>query len=564
MAKVLVRGGTVVDGTGAPARRADVLVDAGRITAVGERLDASGARVLDASGAYVTPGFVDSHTHLDPSMWWDPSCDPMPQHGVTTVLVGNCSLSLAPVNAKTLEEVSDVFCYIEDMPRATFTQGIPWNWETFPEYLAALSGQALAVNAATLVGHSVLRLYVMGDAAWERAATDDERSELARVLDESMAAGAFGFSTSFFDLDENGRRVPSRLADDAEFHALLAVIERRGNGFVEFIPDTGGPTGPAELEHMGQLCGAHGVTGTLNGVVQTELDPDFADRYLRIIRAQRAEGIFMWPQFSPRTIDLRVNWEQTMVFMAMPEGWHRIPTAADDGERERLLRDPEWRAAARAEWDRTGLSMFPVRDPGRIRLIGVTRTELEPWLGQSLADLTAARGGHPSDVLADWVLENDLRPGLLSSGIANSDVAELGRILGDPDTLISSSDAGAHVQMMCAAGDTTLLLTRHVRDRDDLTIEQAVHELTGKQAGVFGFRDRGRVQPGLAGDLAVFALDELHWDGDTYVDDLPTGARRLRRPAGGYRYTMVDGVLTQERGTLTGDRPARVLDVATG
>jgi len=264
-----------------------------------------------------------------------------------------------------------------------------------------------------------------------------------------------------------------------------------------------------------------------------------------------------------RTIDFRINWETSMVFMMFPE-WHRIPNAADDAERARLLRDPNWRAAARAQWDVTPSSMFPAQHPQRVRFIEVTKPELEPWLGRTLADLVEARGGHPSDVLADWLLENDLRPGVLVVGVANSNVDDVAALLVDPDTVIASSDAGAHVQMMCAAGDTTLLLERHVRDRGDLTLEQAVHELTGKLAGAFGFYDRGVVAQGKVADLTVFALDELHWDADVFVDDLPGGARRLRRPPGGYRYTLAQGEVTQEAGVPTDARPAGVLHSATG
>ena len=225
---------------------------------------------------------------------------------------------------------------------------------------------------------------------------------------------------------------------------------------------------------------------------------------------------------------------------------------------------PIWRAAARAQWDVTPSSMFPSQHPQRVRFIEVTKPELEPWLGRTLADLVEARGGHPSDVFADWLLENDLRPGVLVVGVANSNVDDVAALLVDPDTVIASSDAGAHVQMMCAAGDTTLLLERHVRERGDLTVEQAVHELTGKLAGAFGFHDRGVVAQGKVADLTVFALDELHWDADVFVDDLPGGARRLRRPPGGYRYTLAQGELTQEGGVPTDARPAGVLHSATG
>src|SRR4051794_3241064 len=197
MSRIVLRGGTVLDGTGGPGYAADVLVADGRIADVGAAVDTTDARVLDAGGAYVAPGFIDMHTHLDPSLFWDPGCDPMPQHGVTSVLIGNCSLGLVPIRPELVDEVSKLFCYIEDMPRETFAVGIPWTWERYAAYRDAMNDGGLSVHAVPLLGHSVLRLFVMGTDAWERAATDDERAHITALLDESVAAGAFGFSTSF-------------------------------------------------------------------------------------------------------------------------------------------------------------------------------------------------------------------------------------------------------------------------------------------------------------------------------------------------------------------------------
>jgi len=550
----------VIDGTGAPSRLADVRVVEGVITELGRNLNVGSARTIDASGAYVAPGFIDSHTHLDPSMFWDPFCDPMPQHGVTTVVTGNCSLSLVPVRADTVEPVSDVFCFIEDMPTASFAEGIPWNWETFPDYRSSINGEGLAVHAVALLGHSVLRMYVMGEDSWERAATEEERARMARVLDESMAAGAFGFSTSRLDVDRHQRPVPSRLADMEELDSLLAVVGARGGRLVEFIPDLLGEHGLEDLEELARACGRRGVTSIWNGLAHSERQPEHSKSLMATVRRLRAEGIDVWPMMSPRTVDFRIGWQTSFVFLQFPKSWHRIPNADDDAERRRLLSDPTWRAAARHEWDTVTGQLFPTRSLDRVRLIEVARPELNRWLGQTFADLAHERGGHPSDVLADWVLENDLRPGVVVIGVANSDEGAVADLLVDPDTLISASDAGAHVQMMCAAGDTTLLLTRHVRDRGDLSVERAVHELTGKQAEVCGLRSRGLVREGLQADLTVFALDELTWKTDAFVDDLPGGASRLRRPPGGYRYTLADGVVTQDHGELTGALPGAVLD----
>jgi N-acyl-D-aspartate/D-glutamate deacylase len=226
-----------------------------------------------------------------------------------------------------------------------------------------------------------------------------------------------------------------------------------------------------------------------------------------------------------------------------------------------LLSDPAWREAARAEWDRTEKSMFPTTRIERVRIVEVERAADERWLGHSLADLVAERGGHPSDVLADFALDNGCRPGIVAVGVANADVDAVAATMADDRVLVTSSDAGAHVQMLCASGDTTLLLTRHVRERGDFTLEEAVHQVTGRLAEVFGFRHHGVIEPGRSGDVAVFALDELHWDEDVFVDDLPGGARRLRRPEGGYRATVVNGTVVQREGKLTGALPGRTLSV---
>jgi N-acyl-D-amino-acid deacylase len=559
MGDMVIKGGTVVDGTGAPGVGADVRIQGGRITEVGPDLPVDGAAVLDASGAVVAPGFIDTHTHLDPSMFWDPACDPMPQHGVTTALIGNCSLSLAPVRPEHLDDLIDVFSYIEDIPLADFRDGVPWTWSTWREYRDAINDRGAGLNMASLIGHSMLRMYAMGDDAWTREARPDEVEAMCAELADALAAGCFGLSTSSFDVDRRGRPVPSRVADDVELRALAQTMADAGHGVVEFIPNLTGGDVHAELRHMAGILGPMGVTSVWNGLLYNENDPARSEGFMALTAELRAGGCDMWPVASPRTVDFNVNWDQTMLFMMLPEGWNRVMQVAGE-ERRELLADGAWRADARAEWDRQPKSMFPITRIDRVRFTSVAQPELEPWLGRSLADLVEERGGHPSDVFADWVLQNDLAPGVVAVGVSNGDVDGVAGLMADPRALISASDAGAHVQMMCAAGDTTLLLTRHVRDRGDLTLEQAVHELTGRQADVFGFHDRGRLAPGFAGDVTVFALDELDWGRDVFVDDLPSGAARLRRPPGGYRATVVNGVATQLGGELTGAAPGRVLE----
>ncbi|SNQ46815.1 Amidohydrolase 3 [Frankia canadensis] len=562
MGSVLIRGGTVVDGTGAEGRRADVRARDGVIVEVGPGLAPAGGdeRVLDAGGAVVTPGFIDNHTHVDPALWWDPSCDPLPQHGVTTVLMGNCSLSLAPVRAKDRAEVTSLFCYIEDLPEAAFDASIPWSWESWPEYRRSAAGRGYGVNTAGFVGHTPLRLFVMGAQAWERAATPAERAEMARVLDASLAAGALGLSSSMgFDEDRDKRPVPSRLADDAEYEALFDVLAAHRRT-VQFIPaQTGGWAMRADVERMGRLCSPRDLTHTWIGIFHDSDHPHSATRNLDFALDLQKQGIHTLPQISPRTLDIRVNWQGGMSWYALVEGWHRA-VQASPAEKRALLADPAWRDTAREEWDRVPRTMIPHRFPERMRFVEVGRPELARWVGATLADLVAERGGHPSDVLADFLLDNDIEVGLVGIGVANSDPDGVAETLTHPAALLGNSDAGAHLQMMCATGDSTLLLTRHVRDRDDLTLPAAVHALTGRQADAFGLTGRGRVAAGAHGDLTVFALDELRWDSDVFVDDLPAGGARLRRPEGGYRYTVVAGEVVQEAGTLTGARPGGFID----
>ena len=456
MDNLLVRGGLVVDGTGAAARAADVRVRDGRIAEIGPGLRPDGERVLDASGAYVTPGFIDIHTHFDPTVFWDPMCDPMPQHGVTTVLVGNCSLSLAPVRPEHRKSLQELLCYIEDLPSEVLDVAIPWGWESYGEYLSAaekLGG--FGVNMAGMVGHNMLRTYVMGEAAWDRPATEQERARIAALLDDSLAAGAAAMSTSLgFDEDRNKRPVPSRQADDAELAALLDVLARHRK-FVQFIPAATRRQMRRDVQRMADLTGPRGVVSTWIGVFHDQDHPDWARGMLDFAGQLQAQGVRNYPQVSPRTLDIHVNWDGGMSWFALENSWHKM-VQAPRPEKEPMLRDPRWRALARQEWDRVPRTMIPHKHADRIRLVSVTRPENERWVGATLADLAADRGGHPSDVLAGWLLDNDADAGIVGVGVANSDAGGVAETLAHPASVMANSDAGAHLQMMCAIGDTTL------------------------------------------------------------------------------------------------------------
>jgi len=462
MGALLIKGGTVIDGTGAPGVTADVRVAGGRVTEVGPRLTRDGEEVVDASGCVVCPGFIDTHTHFDPTLFWDRTCDPMPQHGVTTVLVGNCSLSLAPVLPSHHAALTELFCYVEDLPDDVFAAAVPFSWSSYAEYLEALDGDGASVNVATLVGHTPLRLAVMGDAAWERPADAGEVSRIATLLEGCLGAGAYGMSTSLgFDTDRARRPVPSRVADDDEFRALIGVLAN-SRRFLQFIPTPGFTRLKQDVERIAVLARERDLVNTWIGVFDDAAAPERAPQLLDFAASLQSSGCRTYPQVSPRTLDIQVNWTGGMSFAALPDAWHPMVQAGAT-EKAQMLRDPAWRARARAEWDAVSWVMIPHKHPERIRFVSVSDAALSPWVGATLADLVAARGGHPSDVLADWLLENDLRPGVVGVGVANSDADGVAATLLHPAAIVGNSDAGAHVRMMCAAGDTTLLLTRHVR-----------------------------------------------------------------------------------------------------
>ena len=559
MGDVLIHGGLLVDGTGEPARRADLRIRDGVISQIAEHLDVEeGERVVDASGCYVTPGFIDTHTHFDPQLFWDSYADPIPAHGVTTVLAGNCGLSLAPVRPEHVKVLSETFCYIEDLSTEAFETQIPFNWETYAEYLDALEGDGLGVDVATLVGHSVLRLYGAGDAAWERASNDDERAAISQALQDCLEQGAFGVSTSMgFDTHPILGPVPSRLADDAELEALCDVMAEH-DALLQFLPGLSSTALHDMVPKVAGLVEPRGLRATYIGIFHVNEAPGNATMFLDQAKDLQDRGVRLYPQVSPRQLDIRANWDGGMGFAKLEQGWMRYVQATRE-EKAAIIVDPEWRAIAREEWDRVGNNFIPHRHPERIRLLDAVSDENQRWVGKTLADLVAERGGHPSDVLADWVAENDLVPGILGVGVSNSDPEGVAGVLTHPAAFISNSDAGAHLGMMCASGDTTLLLSRFVRDRKDMTIEHAVNALTARQAELLGLSDRGILAEGLRADVNVFALDELEWKTDEFLDDFPGGDKRLRRPAGGFRVTFLNGEVTCEAGEDTGNRPGRVL-----
>ena len=556
---LLVRGGLVVDGMKRVPREADVRVRGGRIVEVEAGLAPDGEQEIDAGGCFVAPGFIEQHTHYDGSLWWDPSCDPMPAFGTTTCVIGNCGHSLAPIRARDRSQLIDLYCFIEDLPNEAFAEAIPWNWETWPEYARAAAGHATSVNAAPLVGHTPIRIYVMGDEAWEREATEDELLEMERVLQASLDAGAFGMASSTMDIDRDSRPVPCRQGSIAERRRLfqrLADQKRIAMHAVRLMePQHFAP----DLEELAEDCRATGVRALWAALMSTPGEEAVREQILGLHRQYLAEGLDLWGQTPGRPQHGAINFERSILFQGI-DAWHEMVNS-DKETKRRLLADDAWRARARHDWDHAEFVMFP-KDHLDNLIVGHCRDEHAGFRGMTLDKFVAERGGgHASDVFADWLIDNGT-VGTSFGSIAspNRDLDGICELLAEPQMLSGASDAGAHIQIMCAAGESTYVLTEHVRDGGRLSVQDAVHYFTQQQAHFWGIGDRGVVAPGYAADLAIFDLAELEHTSDEPVRDIPCDTWRYTKAPAGYRATVVNGVPTWLEGEFTQARPGGFLD----
>jgi N-acyl-D-aspartate/D-glutamate deacylase len=546
---MLIRGGEIVDGLGGPSRTGDVRVRDGRIVEIGERLDPDGEGDLDASGAIVTPGFVDAHTHLDPWLWRDPSFTPLPQHGVTTVMTGNCSLSLAPVGGDH-RALASMFAFIEDVPPEVFNNEIPWTWHSWGEYVQEAGAVPSTVDTAPLVGLSSIRHAIMGEAAYERAADDDERAAIAALARSCLDTGAHGVSLSFIDSDTEGRPVPSRLADDAELMAVFTALVEAGHGIAQF-------NGTSDhVERIGRICKATGAPATWVQLITYADRPERHRDALAQAARLRAEGANIRPQVSPRPLLFQMKLASTMQFAGL-DALNEFINAPVPRKYE-LARDENWRERARHEWDSDRKTMFPRHQLADIAIVPTDRDSDPSLLPKTLAELHARRGGHPADLFVDWAAEYDMAPGLVVT-VANASADLNAEVLCDPNTLVAASDVGAHGQMMAAYGDPTLLLTKHVLERGDLSLERAIQRLTAEPAEFLGLMDRGTLEVGRRADIAIVDLAELEYMPQELAAEKIGGTAHFTRPAKGIRATIAAGEATQIEGVLTGARPGRFI-----
>lgn len=528
MPTILISGGTVIDGTGGPERRADVLIDGDRIVAIGTGL--SGDRVLDATGCVVAPGFIDIHTHYDAQVFWDPSLTPSSFHGVTTVIAGNCGFSIAPTRPEHRELIARTLENVEDMDVAALAAGVPWNFSTFPEYLEAVGALPLGLNFGAYVGHTALRLFVMGDDAYERAATTEEIERMVEVLTDALDHGAAGFATSVAPTHRgvDGKPVPSRFAERAELEALFNAVGAAGRGVVEVTP---GETLPVADIYDLQI--ASGVPFTVTALLA---QPSGGHRsFAELNRAGWERGAQVWPQVSPRPLAFAMSLAEPFTFNVNPVFGDLMGATLD--ERRAAYTDLQWRAAAIEKW-KEGTFMVP-----RWETFEVAENPIDPSLeGRRIVDIAAERGLEPFDAVMELALAD---PGLATRVrcvVANDDVDEVAFLLNEEHVALGLSDAGAHVGQLCDAPQATDLLGNWVRERAVMPLVEAIRRLTKAQADMFGLVDRGVIRDGAIADIVVFDPTTVAPGPVRRVADFPAGSERLTADAPvGVRHVLVNG-----------------------
>ena len=549
---LIIRGGRVVDGSGLPSYVADVGVKDGKIAEVG-RLKDGAARTIDAAGLAVSPGFIDHHTHLDAQMLWDPYGTCEPQHGITSVVMGNCGLSLAPRRTGIEDAIVKSFVRVEAMPRVALEQGVKWNWQSYGEYLDNFDGK-VGINVGGLVGHIVVRHNVMGEEAVERSATAAEVQKMRGLVLEAMQGGALGFSTNRNDrhMREDGKPVASRLADDEEFFALCDVLAERNAGVIETI------LGRNKIEHFQWY---HELARrTQRPILWQSLQHRWAEPNLWREQLNAVEPIFKagYQAYGlSHTVPLvrHFTLKDCQIFDEFPV-WKNLMFLPVE-VRKQALADPETRKKLLDDLN----NPRPTNYHKRWDIPKVEKTfkpENRKYMGKTLAELAQMTNKAPLDAFLDLALEENLET-IFWNANNGGDWNAMGEILRSPYVLIGTSDAGAHVLFGADFGYGTILLGLWVRERQVMSLEQAVHKLTFHPASIFGIEDRGLLRPGYAADIAIFDPNTVNAEEPEWANDFPANTKRMVQRAVGMHYTIVNGTVINDQGRMTGELPGHVL-----
>jgi N-acyl-D-aspartate/D-glutamate deacylase len=551
-----VEGGLILDGTGRPGVQGSVAVKDGRMVAVGDA-PSRAARTIDAGGLVIAPGFVDIHTHYDAQVMWDRMLTVSPWHGVTTVVMGNCGFGVAPTRPEHRGQIMRTLEKVEGMSLTALETGLGYDWpfETFPQYLEALERRGVGINVAALVGHTAVRMYVMGNDAYEREATGDEITAMQEIVREAMRAGAAGFATSkgFAHIGYMGKPVPSRLAALDEITALTAVLRESGRGTVEVATGVG-----LSYDEYEKIARGNGRPISFSFLAGRE-DWNKMCSHLERMRRLESEGVSLVPQIAARPLVMEFNFLAPFPLENM-KIFKPVSQALDVPGKMRVYADPEFRRAYRE-----------VVDGGKAvinRALNAERTWIsfcpaEPALEQrTVAEVSRERGVHPVDLMLDLSIASHLTT-LFRITILNDDEEKVAQLLTQPDAMLGLTDAGAHASQLCDACSYTYTLGHWVRDKQVLSLPQAVRMMSARPAEVYGLRDRGRIAVGAPADLVLFDPATVGASKLRRVNDLPGGADRLVSDATGIEMVMVNGVPIREQGKDAidpqGPMPGRVL-----
>jgi N-acyl-D-aspartate/D-glutamate deacylase len=562
MLDLVIKGGDVVDGTGATRRRADVGIKGDRIVKIGE-ITEEAARTIDATGKLVTPGFIDVHTHFDAQVFWDNALTPSPLHGVTTALAGNCGFTIAPLSDDPAdgEYLLRMLSRVEGMPVETLRAGVPWNWTTTAEYFERVESNKIGINLGFMVGHSAIRRIAMGPDATKREATPDELEKIKALLRAGLEAGGLGFSSSYARThnDMEGNMVPSRYGSTAELVELARVVgDYEGTG-LEIIAQVGPKFDQWAVDLMADMSVA--AHRPLNWNVMTVNATNYADSMRKLDASDyaRAKGGKVVALNMPISFGVRLSFASGFVLDAMPD-WEG-PMLASRDEKLKLFRDKATRDALNAKAQSPDNPMLAVANWGNKVIFDVVAPENEQYRGRLVADIAKEQGRDPWDVLCDIAVADELNTSFGSPTPPETDEDWKLRVSTwrDNRTVIGASDAGAHFDLLASFNYATGLLQRAVRERQMLSFEEAIHLLTQVQAELYGIKQRGLVREGWYADLLVIDPTTIATDDVAMRMDLPGGAGRLYAESTGVDHVLVNGQAIVENGALTANRSGTLL-----
>lgn len=557
---LLIRNGTVVDGTGAARKRADIAITEGKIAEIG-RITASAQRTIDASDLVVAPGFIDPHTHFDAQIWWDSLVTSSCWHGVTSVVMGNCGVGIAPCRPEAREIATWDLVNVEGIPFDVLNKGIGWEWESFPQYMDAARKRKFGLNLAFLAPLTPFRHFVMGEASMERAATPAETAKIKTLLKEAVSAGAFGWTTTTIlqHVGYKGRPLACRLANNDELNAYANALRELGKGAIEIaLTKSPGILAEDEYQMLDLLVSESNRPVTWLALLERNDMPDAAHQSLRKSEPLTRRGAI--PQINALPLFNEISLKSPFIF-ASYASWKPVFNRTPQ-EMAEIYRSNSFREAFRKDL------ATPRTFGGDWSLVAVQEVHnaaLKPLLNRTVAEIARARGKDPLDTFFDIALEDDLNTHYVIA-LFNVDEDRVARLIADSRLMIGLSDGGAHVDMHDNAGYVTYVLGTWARARQVLTLEQAVQRITSQPADFWGIKDRGRLAAGLAADLCIFDFDKIGPSSEPplksqqWRSDLPGGGRRLIWPADqGVKYTIVNGALVYENGQPTGALPGRVL-----